>query len=173
MAKRKQTKQEKKYYRYKAIREESKTIDLVDKNIFNGRRFKYDDPIVLENKINEYFAKCDEDSLPYTMSGLAYHLNIQRKTLLNYEKYYPTYKSLFSPVKKARQKIEAQMEMRLISGMPATGLIFNLKNNFEWKDNVQLDVGVNSSTIFDASSILSASKELLLANEEQDDKDEE
>ena len=45
--------------------------------------------------IDKYFEMCDEKEKPYTMSGLAYALDMDRRSLLNYskdEKFFPTIK---------------------------------------------------------------------------------
>lgn len=68
-----------------------------------------------------------------TISGLALHLGVDRKTICNYshkEEYFPT-------IKKARARIEAHLEKKLF-GNNVTGLIFNLKNNFDWKDKSEV-----------------------------------
>lgn len=85
----------------------------------------------LEKDIQKYFANCDKRKKPYTISGLAYFLDMDRKTLLNYsknEKFFPT-------IKKAKLKIEAQLEEHLYRLGNNSGVIFNLKNNYGWKDN--------------------------------------
>lgn len=104
----------------------------------------------LEKQINDFFADCDTKGHIYTLSGLAYYLDMDRKTLLNYSKdqdYFPT-------IRKARRKVELAIEQRLLSEKGgATGAIFNLKNNFGWKDETIQDVthkGINISlTKFD------------------------
>lgn len=142
--------------------ERMKSYDI-DTSIPNKYKpYKYNDPIALANRIDEYFKEAEEKHLPVTMSGLAVYLDISRVTLVNYEKTYPDCKELFSAIKRARNKVEASFEGKLVSGMPATGLIFGLKNNFGWKDNLQLDVLVNNDSVFNKEAILNASKELLL-----------
>lgn len=72
-----------------------------------------------------------------TMAGLALSLDIDRKTLTNY-----AHKDEFFPaIKKARAKIEVALEQRLY-GNNVTGVIFNLKNNFDWRDKQELDHGI-------------------------------
>lgn len=104
-----------------------------DKNK-GGRPKKYSKE-ELQRAIDNYFKDCDKKEKPYTMSGLAYALNIDRKTLLNYskdEEFFPT-------IKKAKQKVEQQLEENALIGKGnSTFTIFNLKNNFEWKDNVEV-----------------------------------
>ena len=51
-----------------------------------GRPKIFNDVKEVEEKINAYFNYCEEKEKPYTMSGLAYYLGIDRKTLLNYSK---------------------------------------------------------------------------------------
>jgi hypothetical protein len=109
----------------------------------------------LEAAIEEYFAWCDNrvrsvyikeagdnvpisDPAPYTMSGLAYALGIDRRTLLDYSKR----ESFFPLVKAARQKVENDVETRLMEGKNQAGAIFNLKNNFAWVDKTEQDVRV-------------------------------
>ena len=71
---------------------------------------------------------------PYTMSGLARRLGIDRKTLLNYSK-----KTAFFPtIEAARERVHEFAESQLYS-RNATGAAFSLKNNFDWKDRQEID----------------------------------
>jgi len=68
------------------------------------------------------------------MAGLALSLDVDRRTIVNYahnELYFPT-------IRKAKARIEAFIETRLY-GNNVTGCIFNLKNNFDWKDRQEID----------------------------------
>ena len=88
----------------------------------------------VEEKINAYFNYCEEKEKPYTMSGLAYYLEIDRKTLLNYSKN----EEYFHTIKKARDKVQMQLEENALSNKSnPTFTIFNLKNNFDWKDKIE------------------------------------
>ena len=97
-------------------------------------------PKLYENKeevqkiIDEYFKECDEKQKPYTMSGLAYALDMDRKTLLNYSKD----EEFFHTIKKAREKVETMLEESLYRLGNNSGIIFNLKNNYGWKDQVEV-----------------------------------
>ena len=72
----------------------------------NQNAKKYTDEDILQKKIDDYFKKCDKKNKPYTMTGLANALDIDRKTLFNYSK-----DELFSPlIKKAKAKVEEQLE---------------------------------------------------------------
>lgn len=74
--------------------------------------------------------------MPYTISGLAVWLDCDRKTLLNYEekeKFFPT-------IKRAKTRIEASIEQGALMGIyNPTFSIFNMKNNFGWKDKQEVD----------------------------------
>ena len=79
-----------------------------------------------ENKGNKSFCP--------TVEGLALALDMDRRSLLNYEKkdeFFPT-------IKRAKQTIAATLEQRLY-GNTVTGIIFNLKNNFGWKDKQEVE----------------------------------
>lgn len=87
--------------------------------------------------IDDYFEMCDEKEKPYTMSGLAYALDMDRKSLLNYskdEQFFPT-------IKRAKEKVEQQLEENALMGKSnSTFTIFNLKNNYGWQDKTELEV---------------------------------
>ncbi len=77
-----------------------------------------------------------------TMSGLAYALEMDRRSLLNYSKkdeFFPT-------IKRARDKVEIALEQNLY-GQAVTGTIFNLKNNFGWKDKTEVDSNQSISIV--------------------------
>lgn len=99
----------------------------------------------LQKQIEQFFEESDAKGHIYTMSGLAYYLDMDRKSLLNYSKD----QDFFPTISKARRKVELAIEQRLLSDKGgATGAIFNLKNNFGWKDETIQDVthkGINIS----------------------------
>lgn len=107
-----------------------------------GRPQKISDIEQLENKICAYFAECDLKEKPYTICGLAYALDIDRKTLLNYEKS----SEFFPTIKKAKLRCEMYAEEQLYVGKNAAGVIFNLKNNYDWKDKIENDLSITEST---------------------------
>lgn len=119
---------------------------MASPNNSRGRPPKFTSPEDMQLKIDAYFAKCDARTVtrvakdgtvftesnpePYTMSGLAYALDMDRASLVNY-----AHKDdFFDTVKKARMKVQVDVERRLMEGQNQTGAIFNLKNNFNWKD---------------------------------------
>lgn len=128
-----------------------------------GRPPKYKKKEELQKKIDEYFESCfrpvtkivegkvmivtdsegtplKEQYRPFTVTGLAYALDMSRQDLLNYSKK----EEFFDTIKKAKNKIENYLEEKLITDGPGTGIIFNLKNNYGWKDKQEnVNVGVS------------------------------
>lgn len=106
-----------------------------------GQPMKYKTVEELQVAVDNYFAvdafmpnaAGESEYLP-TMAGLALSLDVDRRTIVNYshnEEYFPT-------IRKARAKIESFIETRLY-GNNVTGCIFNLKNNFDWKDKQEIE----------------------------------
>lgn len=110
-----------------------------------GRPLAFKTSKELEEKVEEFFTSDDayiineidgveQKIFAPTMAGLALHLDVDRKTITNYsnkEEFFPT-------IRKARSRIEAHIEKKLY-GNNVTGCIFNLKNNFGWKDKSEID----------------------------------
>lgn len=106
-----------------------------------GRPLKYQSVEDMQKDIDEYFAECDEKQKPYTVSGLAYALGTNRQTLINYEEK----SDFFDTIKKAKAKIERFNEELLYSkDVSTTGVIFNLKNNYNWKDKQEIEADVKN-----------------------------
>ena len=107
----------------------------------SGRPLKYESVEAMQKDIDKYFEECDENEKPYTVSGLAYALNTTRRTLLDYEE-----RDEYShTIKKAKAKIERFNEELLYSkDVSTTGVIFNLKNNYNWKDKQEIEADVKS-----------------------------
>lgn len=117
-----------------------------------GRPPKYETPEEMERVINLYFLgirynntkdenlikSLNEEDMSFlstiddtspTMSGLAYYLGMSRQALCDYK----NKDEFLDTIKKARNRVEKHLEQRL-DGNAAVGTIFNLKNNFGWKD---------------------------------------
>lgn len=131
----------------------------------NGRPLKFKTPDELQNKIEEYFVdycgidklgnfgvKLDQESgkkvsslkqIP-TISSLAIFLDVDRETISNYAKK----DKFFGTIKKAKEKILSFNESALYkNAFNTTGVIFNLKNNWGWKDRnevLNMDIDVNN-----------------------------
>lgn len=80
--------------------------------------------------------------VPYTINGLALFLDTTRETLNQYED-----KPEFTDtIKRAKTKIENQLELSLY-GNNVTGIIFNLKNNYGWKDKTETDITTQGESL--------------------------
>ena len=110
-----------------------------------GRPPKYETVEELQTIIDKYFDTDawvtigeDKEFRP-TMSGLAYALNLSRQGLCEY-----SHKDDFSDaIKESRKRVEIALEQRLY-GNAVTGTIFNLKNNFGWKDKTEQEVHLHA-----------------------------
>lgn len=118
-----------------------------------GRPLTFKTVEALQDVIDEYFVWCDErlkkvwfektqsegliaDPAPYTMSGLARRIGLSRQALMEY-----SHKDLFGDaIKEAREKVHEDVETRLMDGKAQAGAIFNLKNNFGWRDKTEQDL---------------------------------
>lgn len=84
------------------------------------------------------------DQKPYTITGLALMLNTSRETLLDYEDGTHDEKSddttslekFSDTIKNAKLRCQQFAESKLFGNNP-TGPIFNLKNNYSWKDRTE------------------------------------
>jgi hypothetical protein len=100
-----------------------------------GRPLVYESPEKLLEAVNDYFDNTDRP----TLSGLAVELGIDRQTLYNYAER----DEFFDIIKKARERVEAKYEERLIWDNSPTGVIFALKN-MGWKDKTETDMTVKA-----------------------------
>lgn len=117
-----------------------------------SRPLKFKSVAEMQVVIDEYFDWCDARIIkgwnnkeekefayispaPYTMHGLARRIGLSRQGLLNY-----SYKGkFFDAIKEAREKIAEDVETRLMEGRTSIGAIFNLKNNFDWRDKTETE----------------------------------
>lgn len=126
-----------------------------------GRPLAFKSVEELQAKIDEYFEWCDNRTIeswtekqgkkivnvpaPYTMSGLARRLNISRETLVQY-----SHKDKFSDALIcAREKVQEDVENRLMETKNEKGAMFNLKNNFGWKDKSETEHSGGINVFFD------------------------
>lgn len=125
-----------------------------------GRPLAFKSVQELSDKIDEYFDWCDNrtrsvyikdlgDNMeisspaPYTMSGLARRLGVDRDTILNYSKK----QEYFGTIKAARERVQEDVETRLMETSNQSGAIFNLKNNFGWRDKIETDLTTNGKDL--------------------------
>ena len=92
----------------------------------------------MQKKIDAYFEECDAKGKPYTICGLALAVDMDRRSLLNYSED----DEFFLTIKKAKQKCEAYAEEQLYLGKNTAGVIFNMKNNYNWKDKTEQELTV-------------------------------
>lgn len=154
-----------------------------------GRPPLFESAEALSVLIEEYFAHCDPhtelrkvadgtnqknetiwvmkevmtEQRPYLMSGLARHLGIDRKSLLNYSKkdeFFPT-------LREAKARCEEFAEGQLYSSF-SRGAQFSLKNNFEeWRDRTEHDHTTKDQPIPLLAGIAPATLEV--EDEDEDD----
>ena len=124
-----------------------------------GRTVKYKTPEEMQRIIDLYFLACginqEKKELPKDMSkedlkvveavecvfptvtGLALSLDMTRTGLISYEN--KDNPGFAHTIKKAKSKVEAFIEQRLYANN-ATGCIFNLKNNYGWRDKTEQEL---------------------------------
>lgn len=103
---------------------------------------KFETPELLQEKIEEYFALCDEKGQRPIITGLAYHLDTSRETLCNYEER----DEFFDIVKRAKTRCEMALETNLVEGKGnPTGSIFVLKNGYGWRDKTESEVQMRAT----------------------------
>lgn len=84
--------------------------------------------------------------LPYTITGLALALSTSRETLIDYESGIHDakdeealeYSQFSDAIKEAKLRCQNYNE-RMLYGSSPTGPIFNLKNNYGWRDKTEVD----------------------------------
>lgn len=109
-----------------------------------GHPLKWKTPEELETKIQGYFQWAKENEKNITVTGLAWYLNCDKQTLLNYEHSdengwlkridEDTKRRYIDSIKRAKRRIEMEYEESLFNRSKATGAIFTLKNNYGWVD---------------------------------------
>lgn len=87
------------------------------------------------NYLKKVTHKVMTSPIPYTFSGLALALDTSRETLLDYE----AREEYSDSIKAARDKCQVYVEQTLFTAPNVTGAIFNLKNNYKWKDQTQVE----------------------------------
>ena len=120
----------------------------------DGRSKKWKSPDELQKDIDTYFDRCDNNKktelivgkwreiphpIPYSIEGLAVALDCDRVTLKNYERR-KGYEPFFSVIKKARDKVLANMiEKGMTYDAHASFVQFLLKNNYGFVDKQEIE----------------------------------
>jgi len=128
-----------------------------------GRPKKFQTVEELQLLIDEYFVWCDNrveqvitkegelinkiNPRPYTVEGLAVWLDMDRATLFDYEKL-PTHAMFHNTIKKAKARVLQNLQERALDGKNnAAVTIFNLKNNFQFREKDYDDHGNNDINV--------------------------
>lgn len=107
-----------------------------------GRPPKWTDPKVVQKLGEAYFDSLPKDEngmylRPPTITGLARALDTTRATLVDYEEK----DEFLNTIKALKSRCEEWVEENGLMGRSnATFSIFNLKNNYGWKDKIEQDI---------------------------------
>ena len=112
-------------------------------------------------------------AVPPSITGLCLHLGIDRSTWQNYadaEKH----PELTGICQGARTRIEAYLEQELLTREKSVqGIIFNLQNNYGWKQKQEVELGRDTRESMKHAATYHEKLALLRADDgEQDDEDE-
>lgn len=105
-------------------------------NAMTGAHFKGGEPhevfpraSLMRRRVNEYFDDRDFKKKPYTVPGLALHLGVRTKVLMNYQ-YGIEYPEFQRVIDYALQRIEAYTAEQLMTSKGSTrGIEFLMQNN--------------------------------------------
>lgn len=101
---------------------------------------KFENIEELESAIEAYFKDCDERKKPYTIEGLCCALDMDRRTLLNYEKA-KGYEKSFHTIERAKRRIaKNKVEGATDSTYNANFVKFDLINNHGYKDKTTHEI---------------------------------
>lgn len=112
-----------------------------------GRPLKFKSPEELQKKIDEYYKWAKDNKKHITITGLAWFLETNRQTLLNYENensdLYRNIKNsekvkFIDAIKNAKARIEMEYEESLFYKNSSVGAIFTLKNNYGYVDKQEI-----------------------------------
>ena len=117
---------------------------------YRGRPAKYNSPEEMQVIIDKYFNECEETGEVPCVTGLAYVLGLERKTLLTYENMLnndrfnrfddDVKREFVNTIKRAKDYIQYGYENRMLSGKTNTiASIFTLKNNYGWVDKQEIE----------------------------------
>lgn len=151
----------------------TKTDLVFDTRIVGFRDEEEKDPIIEKIPVLDNNGEQISTTIYYeqpTIIALCKYLDIDRKTLSEYEK-----RDEFSnTIKKAKEKIEDYLERQLSRKDQVTGIIFNLKNNFGWVDKTEAvtkntNTNENTNKNIDLTHLTTAEIKELLNYEDKTD----
>lgn len=101
----------------------------------------------LQQKVDVYFNLREKEKRPFTLSGLALSLGVDRVTLLYYNKGEKVSlpadekQCIVNTLNQAKSRCEEYAEDSLFIGKNPNGAAFALKNNYKgWKDKQEVEV---------------------------------
>lgn len=116
-----------------------------------GHRDKWASVSELKRLIDEYFKEADEKGEPYLITGLCLKLECSRECLLEWDKdtgKYPKPEKAVKLIRDAKLKCQNWIEKSMMTGKTnPVAAIFNLKNNYRWKDKTELDATTNGKDL--------------------------
>ncbi len=115
--------------------------------IKGGRPKRFKTPEQLKKEIDGYFQECENKERYPTFAGLAYYLDIDRQTLYNYKDKYG--KEYFDVIKKARERIKAEIEQRLMDTTKSKSGVIFLAKNYGYTDRQEIDHKINAEVIIE------------------------
>ena len=100
-----------------------------------GRPLKFKNEKELQRKIDAWLRVCKKEKRPLTITGLALALETGRNVLIDYE----NREEFSNTIKRAKLLCENYAEEALFLGKNVAGAIFNLKNNYNWKEKQEIE----------------------------------
>lgn len=152
--------------KFKTVKELEEKIDAYFKSCWEQKIDMWGNPVFVKDKDGK---KTDEPvmkhSRPYTITGLAVALDTTRETLIDYEsgKYDDPEAdkdlcSQFSDTIKRAKAMCHQYAEESLFNKNAAGPIFNLKNNYGWKEKTEVDLTSKGEKLNNAESEESLNK---------------
>ena len=103
---------------------------------------------------------------PPSLTALCLYLGIDRATFSRYGTYDPEHpeesEKFCNTVTRARGRVEAYLESRLEDKSAARGAIFNLQQNFGWKERKEVELGAGAQRAVAAAAMTMEEKLALL-----------
>lgn len=122
--------------KFKTVEELQEKIEAYFKHCWRQKVDMWGNPIFEKDEKGKKTNKqVMEQWKPYTVAGLAVFLDCSEDVLLNYQ----MKKGFIGSIKKAKEIIYSYKQEFLYSGKNPTGAIFDLKNNYGWKDKSEVE----------------------------------
>ena len=112
-----------------------------------GAKISFNELKTVKKRIQGYFTHCEDNNLHLTMTGLALALGTNRDKLGRVVKDKKVKEDVRRAIKIAKVWIEHYLEQLLLSRDKPAGIIFNLKNNYGWKDLFEHDISGLAQTL--------------------------